>query len=722
MKGRKIVLVRRASFLRTLVACLMVTGVSAVTLAHPAPAATPASPFTECPAVGADSSCGVLIDVTSSGATVFSDPAQGPYDGEDDSLVGVLNQSGVALNELSLSSSSDIFGFDGDGICAEPYKVFNAGCPFGSTAYEGPGTSFEPNDQNSGIVKFNPPIPPGGTSYFSLEEAVEETNLAAGLPDAECDQYWTPPGQILSVPEPGVLVNDSDPAGLPLRTHVLKISFGVSSHPYSLNSRSGALVFQPGGSKTARKATITYDVINSNGEVSKPATITIFIQATKPKLHQCARASFDNVGNVHFDYEMENLDKGPTGGGKKSGNVTPSHYNVKLLVGEPGSVGGPGQPLCKKVAGAESYIWSIGSASASTTGCFLDYEFKKLGSYDVKLQAVGKGKVIGTETKRILVKDWLILVLGDSYASGEGNQPFINAACDRSAASGGWEAGEEVERLDPRTAVTVVDLACSGATVGKAGNGNDIPHQIQEAKGVLEGRVPDAVVMSGGGDDLHFKEVIEDCVKASAVRHGAGFVGGLFGGIGGGFIGSELAKHFEKNCGPADQLASGQAFSHLEASYRQVASELSGPPFNIPHSSVYLTEYADPTHGRDGSLCGTALLDHQAFGWADSQVLVPLNELAERSAHTNGWEFVGRIASAFKRHGYCAKETWFHSLTNSLWNQHSPAGSFHPNPAGQRCYARNIIAHLEATLYLVYPETLLPRPHYTFDKNNPCPS
>ena len=92
---------------------------------------TPSPPFRECPAVGADQSCGVLIYVTSSGVKVLSDPSQGPYDGGDDTLVGVLNASDKALPSLALSSSTDIFGFDGDGICTYSGWTGAAQCPYG---------------------------------------------------------------------------------------------------------------------------------------------------------------------------------------------------------------------------------------------------------------------------------------------------------------------------------------------------------------------------------------------------------------------------------------------------------------------------------------------------------------------------------------------------------------------------------------------------------------
>lgn len=146
--------------------------------------ATPAPPFQQCPAIGDDSSCGILIDVTDSGQQVLTDPSQGPYDGSDDTLTGVQNDSSSTINSLQLASSTNIFGFDGDGICSGDYSGTPAGCPFGSTGYEGPGTSFSDinADQTGGVVNFSPGIPPGGSAYFALEEPIQQATVFSGGP------------------------------------------------------------------------------------------------------------------------------------------------------------------------------------------------------------------------------------------------------------------------------------------------------------------------------------------------------------------------------------------------------------------------------------------------------------------------------------------------------------------------------------------------------------
>lgn len=145
-------------------------------------AASTAPPFTECPAVGLDTSCGILLVISASGTTVLGDNTQPPYDGVEDTLIGVVNESSRPVSSLALSSNTDLFGFDGDGLCA--VAPGPAGCPFGPTGYEGPNTTFSgiTPDTSGGVVNFTQPLAPGDSSYFSLEESLSATQVFSGGP------------------------------------------------------------------------------------------------------------------------------------------------------------------------------------------------------------------------------------------------------------------------------------------------------------------------------------------------------------------------------------------------------------------------------------------------------------------------------------------------------------------------------------------------------------
>ena len=171
----------------------------------------PSPPFTECPAVGYNVTCSLLVDVTNSGtfvlvdpnATVAHDPAPGTYDGVDDTLVGIVNNSSSPVTSVKLSSTTDAFHFDDDGICQNPNstshlagltcgthvvhgseyscnyphtgdKCVDNDNPDDTTGYGGPDAYYSDISSNyeDGTVNFVTAIPPGSsgnTSYFSLE-------------------------------------------------------------------------------------------------------------------------------------------------------------------------------------------------------------------------------------------------------------------------------------------------------------------------------------------------------------------------------------------------------------------------------------------------------------------------------------------------------------------------------------------------------------------------
>jgi len=168
-------------------------------------APTTVAPFNECPGVGHDSGCAFLIILNPNGtADVVPNPAEGPFDGNDDTLVGIFNNSGATVATIGLSASTDIFGFDGDGICGLDHGKhytwvgtglngggFSAGngfsgCPYGNTGYEGPYVSFSGYSKSTkyetGNVNFSMPggggLTTGSTTFFSLESKLNAANFS----------------------------------------------------------------------------------------------------------------------------------------------------------------------------------------------------------------------------------------------------------------------------------------------------------------------------------------------------------------------------------------------------------------------------------------------------------------------------------------------------------------------------------------------------------------
>ena len=143
--------------------------------------------------VGSASGCGALITVSavdgSGHATSFTAVATGngnPYDGLEDTLVGIQNNSGANLTSITLSSpdttDGGIFNFDGDGPCNTLYhSPAYSWCPVGYPTvpgdtnpggYAGPNNTFSniSDNKTSGTVSFTTAIPNnGGSTWFALE-------------------------------------------------------------------------------------------------------------------------------------------------------------------------------------------------------------------------------------------------------------------------------------------------------------------------------------------------------------------------------------------------------------------------------------------------------------------------------------------------------------------------------------------------------------------------
>jgi PEP-CTERM motif len=163
---------------------LLIAGLALLFLAMPARVRADA-----CPAIGYASGCNIIITFGAGGSisTVLGDP--NAYDGLEDQLVGVVNNSGSTLSSISLTGS-DIFGFDGDGagepgvFCTVDLTGGTHGClaggTFGPSGYEGPNTSFTVTDFDNGKVNFTGGLASGSTAWFSLEEPASLQGLVVG--------------------------------------------------------------------------------------------------------------------------------------------------------------------------------------------------------------------------------------------------------------------------------------------------------------------------------------------------------------------------------------------------------------------------------------------------------------------------------------------------------------------------------------------------------------
>jgi hypothetical protein len=250
------------------------------------PGTSTTAPFNECPAIGWDASCGIVIVISNNGETVVQDPNNGvsgasttagqqtPYDEIDDTLVGIVNTSSKPVYAIQLSGESSqtpLFGFDGDGICTygsggaslnggagtggspppsgvtgytgdsycNPTQLAGASAAAGAdpngSDYQGPSTTFSniSSDQTTGNVNFTNGLQPGTSTYFSLEDNLQPNQVGVNF------GYW------MAASDGGIFAYDApffgSMGGKPLNAPVVGITADPNTGGYWEVAADGGL-------------------------------------------------------------------------------------------------------------------------------------------------------------------------------------------------------------------------------------------------------------------------------------------------------------------------------------------------------------------------------------------------------------------------------------------------------------------------------------------------
>lgn len=348
-----------------------------------------------------------------------------------------------------------------------------------------------------------------------------------------------------------------------------------------------------------------------------------------------------------------------------------------------------------------SYTWEILGETIERPGCKFRYDkFKFLGTYPVKLTVTGDDGQTNSYQEVINVRDFVIVSIGDSFASGQGN-PDINkdrktkaqwiySRCHRSAKAAPALAARRIEEADQHSSVTFVSYACSGAKIdgliGKQKKGvKNLAPQIDKVRDAVDGRKIDALLISIGGNDLNFATLV---TRAIAYKHA-----------------QERDRTKELFMRGLESLPEG--FAELRDSIGKI----------FPTPKVFITEYPDLVRDAEGKYCDKApekdLLERitaDEAEWASDTVINNLNCEVRRAAETHQWVYVGGIETSFLRHGYCAGEqAWVNTFVKADEIQGTSRcretgfsdciispGSVHPNEAGHRCFATRILLALQA--------------------------
>lgn len=210
---------------------------------------------------------------------------------------------------------------------------------------------------------------------------------------------------------------------------------------------------------------------------------------------------------------------------------------------------GSGGDLNELMQRPQRFRWTVRSTNGNilieeeTAAPRLKAALPEQGDYNVTVAFDGQ-----TAEGTVTVRDYFIACLGDSFASGEGTpemrytrknpsvwadggsngqQSIEHIRAHRSALAWGPQAAMFLENYDPRSSITFVFFAISGATVEEGVIGERKPideafgkekirAQIDDLAAIADNRPIDQLWLSIGGNDLHFANVATILVVSSS--------------------------------------------------------------------------------------------------------------------------------------------------------------------------------------------------------------
>jgi hypothetical protein len=314
--------------------------------------------------------------------------------------------------------------------------------------------------------------------------------------------------------------------------------------------------------------------------------------------------------------------------------------------------------------------WEVGriefagsTAGVTPSNCrYISIPAPAEGTYPAKLTVWGVRGEVSVATASVTARDHLILTMGDSYFSGEGNPDrnlawdnitadfFVNDICHTSHINGPEFFASALEQGSSKSSVTFRNYACSGATVLYGLYGSQprgpLPDQLQPPQlqrmqsdlcingdcALYGAKEPvDALLISIGGNDLGFGDVIRNSIQEA----------------------------YYDDYDPAH--------TDLPGRYDILAAELER---RFPNSirEVFLVGYPLPT--RNGSVfCemynGTwGIVSADESRMAHERFALPLQLMGRDAAARHGWRFVAGASTESIGHGMCSPVSWF--LTNDM--------------------------------------------------------
>jgi GDSL-like Lipase/Acylhydrolase family len=301
--------------------------------------------------------------------------------------------------------------------------------------------------------------------------------------------------------------------------------------------------------------------------------------------------------------------------------------------------------------------------------CSTSVHLPKLGAWKITLTVRDTLGRTSTAVSLPTFRDVLIVGIGDSLASGEGNPSsgWTDDACHRSRNAWPQQVARNfVENFE--TTVTFLSYACSGATLrhlyattqsGAAPQVLAARRDIGAPTGTSTRRV-DALLLSGGVNDLDFSTVLKQCLS---------------------------------DCPNIDAR-----FTPIPGRYATLDHAIRA---NLKVAHVFAADYPARIFTNAADQWQTCELFQNVSVsdamWVTAQGL-RLDSILAAAATTNHWT-VTSTTDAFRHHGYCAGSTsWFRTFLDSLKLQGDENGTAHPTYGGHYRIAQLVSARVKAAL------------------------
>jgi hypothetical protein len=279
-----------------------------------------------------------------------------------------------------------------------------------------------------------------------------------------------------------------------------------------------------------------------------------------------------------------------------------------------------------------TYRWTVETTVLNRKICDTTIlQFPGEGIFHVKLEVIDPQQtIIVTKQRLVRVKDHLIVLFGDSAASGEGSPEsertgdavwgsWVDRRCHRSTKAAVPRAVQALEDADPHSTVTFLNFACSGATIerwtdevgsGVLGRYNGIeppydgeyigdwaflPSQVDQLELALgltsneflgaPARSVDKLFISGGINDVNFSTLATVCILYSDCQN----------------------KSLSIYSSDAVKLTYESFASQIPSSYGRLAEALDEASIDVKQG--YAMEYPDPLTDATKKLCTSILGD-----------------------------------------------------------------------------------------------------------------